>query len=77
MELTDHEAFRHVRLEFDGDVLVGANAIGFTEHVGILRGLIESKLSLGGWKNALLANPLRLPEAYIATSRKHPDWRHA
>lgn len=77
VELTDHDAFRHVRLEFDGDVLVGANAIGFTEHVGILRGLIESKVKLGGWKQALLANPLCLPEAYIAATRKQPDWRHA
>jgi NAD(P)H-nitrite reductase large subunit len=70
VELTDADAFRHVRLEFDGDVLVGANAIGFTEHVGILRGLIESRLPLGGWKEALIADPLRLPEAYIASSRK-------
>ncbi|MFC7513620.1 hypothetical protein ACFQUU_01240 [Herbaspirillum sp. GCM10030257] len=54
-----------------------ANAIGFTEHVGILRGLIESKVRLGAWKQALLANPLCLPEAYIATTRKQPDWRHA
>lgn len=77
VELTDADAFRHVRLEFDGDVLVGANAIGFTEHVGILRGLIESRVQLGGWKDALLDNPLRLPEAYIASSRKQHPWRGA
>lgn len=76
VELTDEAAFRHVRLEFDGDVLVGANAIGFTEHVGLLRGLIESRVKLGGWKQALLANPLCLPEAYIASTRKQPEWRH-
>lgn len=79
VELTDASAFRHIRLEFDGDVLVGANTIGFTEHVGVLRGLIESRLPLGAWKDALLQNPLCLPEAYIASSRKHgaPHSAHA
>lgn len=71
-ELTDHDGFRHVRLAFDGDVLVGANAIGLTEHVGVLRGLIESGMRLGPWKEKLMADPLRLPEAYIAGSRRHP-----
>ena len=75
VELTDVDAYRHVRLEFDGDVLVGANAIGLTEHVGVLRGLIEARVPLGSWKDALLADPLRLPEAFVASTRKQTDWR--
>src|SRR5512140_302486 len=35
VELTDEGRFRYLSLQFDGDVLVGANAVGFTEHVGI------------------------------------------
>lgn len=65
-ELTDEANFRHVRLEFDGDVLVGSNAIGLSEHVGVLRGLIESRVKLGPWKDRLLRDPMRLSEAYLA-----------
>lgn len=74
VELTDDAAFRHVRLEFEGDVLVGANAVGFTEHVGVLRGLIESRARLGSWKDALMANPLVVTDAYIATKLKPQSW---
>jgi NAD(P)H-nitrite reductase large subunit len=73
-ELTDPAAFKYIRLEFDDDVLVGANAIGLTEHVGLLRGLIESRVKLGAWKDSLLADPLRLPEAYIANTQKQHAW---
>ena len=73
-ELTDEAAFRHIRLEFDGDVLVGSNAIGLTEHVGLLRGLIESRVRLGDWKDRLLRDPLRLPEAYLASAQAQQAW---
>ncbi len=73
-ELTDEANFRHVRLEFDGDVLVGSNAIGFTEHVGVFRGLIESRVKLGAWKDRLLRDPLRLPEAYLASAQAQQVW---
>jgi NAD(P)H-nitrite reductase large subunit len=76
-ELTDADGFRYIRLEFDEDVLVGANSIGLTEHVGILRGLIESRVRLGPWKDALLAEPLRLTEAYIASTQKQETWQRA
>ena len=73
-ELTDEANFRHVRLEFDGDVLVGSNAIGLTEHVGVFRGLIESRVKLGPWKDRLLRDPLRLPEAYLASAQAQQVW---
>ena len=65
-ELTDEANFRYLRLEFDGDVLVGSNAIGLTEHVGVLRGLTQSRVKLGPWKDRLLRDPLRFAEAYLA-----------
>lgn len=67
VELTDRPAFRHLRLQFDGDVLVGSNSIGPTEHIGVLRGLVEGRVRLGGWKDRLLADPTRVMEAYLAS----------
>jgi NAD(P)H-nitrite reductase large subunit len=68
-EISDEKNFRFLRLEFSGDVLVGANSVGLTEHVGVLRGLIQSRTKLGQWKDRLLQNPLALMEAYLATSQ--------
>jgi NAD(P)H-nitrite reductase large subunit len=74
-ELADPAAFRYLRLEFDGDLLIGANSIGLTQHIGILRGLIASKVPLGEWKAQLVANPLCLSEAYIASTQKQNGWQ--
>jgi NAD(P)H-nitrite reductase large subunit len=69
VECADETNFRYIRLEFDGDVLVGSNCIGMTEHVGILRGLTESRVKLGAWKDELMRNPLRLSHAYLASAQ--------
>ena len=74
MELTDEANFRYLRLEFDGDVLVGSNAIGLTEHVGVVRGLIQSRVRLGPWKDRLLRDPMLLPEAYLASAQAQQAW---
>ena len=76
-ERTDAAAYRYIRLEFDGDLLVGANTIGLIDHVGVLRGLIESKVRLGQWKAHLMEDPFRLSEAYIACSQKQDTWQAA
>jgi len=68
-QVSDADNYRFLRLEFDGDVLVGANCVGLTEHVGVLRGLIQSRTKLGRWKERLLQNPLALMEAYLATAQ--------
>jgi hypothetical protein len=73
VERTDEERFRYLRLEFDKDVLVGANAIGLTEHVGVLRGLVQGRVRLGEWKNRLLRDPTCLPEAYLAATQAQDD----
>jgi len=67
--MVDKENNRYLRLEFDGNTLVGGQAVGLTEHVGILRGLIQTKLDLGTWKEKLMQSPERLPEAYVAVSQ--------
>ena len=74
VEQSDEENFRYVRLEFDGDVLVGANAIGLSEHVGMIRGLIQARVRLGEWKDRLLRDPTCLAEAYIARAQAQDAW---
>jgi NAD(P)H-nitrite reductase large subunit len=75
VELLDEDRFRMLRLEFHGDLMVGANAVGLTEHVGVLRGLIEGRVRLGAWKDRLLRDPTRLPEAYLARAQAQQERR--
>ena len=70
VELVDEDHQRYLSLQFQGDVLIGATAIGLTQHVGVLRGLIQNKTPLGCWKQTLKAAPLRFPEAYVARSQQ-------
>ena len=65
-QLLDEKNFGYLRLAFEGDQLVGANTIGHTEHMGVLRGLIQGRVRLGEWKARLVANPLAIKEAYLA-----------
>jgi NAD(P)H-nitrite reductase large subunit len=69
VELYAPEDYRYLSLQFDDDRLVGANAVGLSQHVGVLRGLIQRRTSLGEWKNRLLHDPTRLMEAYMATTQ--------
>jgi NAD(P)H-nitrite reductase large subunit len=66
VELSDPPHFRYLNLQFRDDVLVGATSLGMTQHVGILRGLIQSETRLGKWRERLLADPTRVVEAYLA-----------
>jgi len=68
-ELSDDSAFKYLRLEFDGDVLVGATSLGLTEHVGVIRGLIQSRTKLGSWKARLMRDPTQVMEAYLACAQ--------
>ena len=65
----DEDAFRYTRLSFKDDLLVGALSIGRTENIGVLRGLIETRVSLGSWKERLKKDPNRITEAYIARNQ--------
>ena len=68
-ELTDRKAGRHLSLQFSGDRMVGCNSIGWTDHVGVMRGLVEGQVSLGEWKARLIADPTKLMEAYLARAQ--------
>lgn len=67
-EVLDEARYRYLNLQFDGDRLVGANSVGFSEHIGALRGLIEGRRRLGAWKQRLLEDPSRVMQAYVATA---------
>jgi len=64
--LVDKHRNRYINLCFDGDVLVGGQAVGLTQHVGVMRGLIQNRTHLGTWKDRLMKDPTRIMEAYLA-----------
>jgi NAD(P)H-nitrite reductase large subunit len=65
----DADHFRYLRLTFKDDVVVGALALGLTEHVGVIRGLIQTGVKLGHWKDRLMKDPTRVMEAYLARTQ--------
>ncbi len=65
-EAVDEENYRYINLQFQGDVLVGATSLGLTQHVGVLRGLIQGKVPLGEWKAKLIDDPTKVMDAYLA-----------
>jgi NAD(P)H-nitrite reductase large subunit len=69
-ELYNPDEFQYINLQFDGDHLVGASSVGKTQHVGVLRGLIESKIHLGDWKGRLMKDPTAIMEAYVACTQE-------
>jgi NAD(P)H-nitrite reductase large subunit len=77
VELTDVAQGRHLSLQFQGDVLVGCNSVGWTEHVGAMRGLVEGQVHLGEWKTKLQKDPTQLMAAYIATAQGQNAWSGA
>ena len=68
-EFMDEAHSQYLRLEFSADILVGAINIGPFEHVGILRGLIQNRIALGEWKQAVLENPKKIMEAYLSVTQ--------
>ncbi|MEZ5445778.1 MAG: FAD-dependent oxidoreductase [Gammaproteobacteria bacterium] len=68
-ELCDPGRYRYLNLQFEDDVLVGATSLGLTEHVGVLRGLIQTKTRLREWKEKLLKDPTRIMEAYLGSTQ--------
>jgi NAD(P)H-nitrite reductase large subunit len=67
-EALDASRFRYLSLQFDGDRLAGANCVGFSEHLGALRGLIEGRRRLGPWKRRLMDDPAQIMTAYVSTA---------
>ncbi len=67
--MSDPANFKYLNLQFKDDVLVGASSLGMTQHVGVMRGLIQTGAHLGDWKDKLLEEPNRLAEAYLASAQ--------
>ena len=70
VELVDEANYRYLSLQFKDDVLIGATSIGWTDHVGALRGLIQGRVRLGEWKALLLADPTQFMAAYLGAAQK-------
>ncbi|MDO9286599.1 MAG: FAD-dependent oxidoreductase, partial [Aquabacterium sp.] len=77
VELADRAAGKLLSLQFSGDKLVGCNAIGWTEHVGVMRGLVEGEVRLSPeWKQRLMQDPTLLVEAYLANAQGQQAMAH-
>jgi len=69
--VVDKVNYRYLRLEFQGERLIGAQSVGLSEHIGMLRGLIQSETRLGKWKEILMETPHRIAEAYVASLHRN------
>ena len=77
VELVDRPRGKLLSLQFSGDKLVGCNAIGWTQHVGVMRGLVEGEIKLSPeWKQRLMADPTLLMEAYLANAQGQQAMAH-
>ena len=75
--LTDKAAGRHLSLQFKDDVMIGCNSVGWTEHVGVMRGLVEGQVRLGDWKDRLMHDPTKLVDAYLDCAQGQGRWSGA
>lgn len=66
--LLDNENYKYIRLNFKDDLLVGAITVGRTDFIGVMRGLIQSEVPLGEWKEKLKEDPTLLMNAYLSRS---------
>jgi len=64
-EIIDEDNFRYMNLAFEDGKLVGALSLGRTDHIGVVRGLIQTRVDLGKWKDILMHDPNRVAEAYV------------
>lgn len=67
-DLLDASRYRYLNLQFEGDRLVGANTVGFSDHIGAFRGLIEGRVKLGKWKQRLREDPTQIMQAYLSAA---------
>ncbi|TSE19925.1 NADH-dependent phenylglyoxylate dehydrogenase subunit epsilon [Tepidimonas alkaliphilus] len=74
VEWVDEARPRMISLAFDGDRLIGSNTVGWTAHIGALRGLVEGQVRLGPWKETLRRDPTQFMSAYLACAQGQADW---
>ncbi|NDY91742.1 NAD(P)/FAD-dependent oxidoreductase [Ideonella livida] len=70
VELIDEAEGKLLSLQFDHEKLVGCNSVGWIQHVGVMRGLVEGEVKLGPWREKLIADPTLLMEAYLACAQQ-------
>ena len=74
VEVYNPDAYKYINLRFgvddNEDVLVGVSTLGMTQHIGVIRGLIESEIHLKEWKERLMQDPTRLMEAYLSSTQE-------
>ncbi|TSE34999.1 NAD(P)/FAD-dependent oxidoreductase [Tepidimonas charontis] len=74
IETIDEAHHRVISLAFDDDVMVGCNSVGWTQHIGALRGLVEGRVRLGPWKQRLLQDPTQFMAAYLDRAQAQSGW---
>jgi NAD(P)H-nitrite reductase large subunit len=67
--MVDQDDHRYTKLAFHGDHLVGALMLGRTDQIGVLRGLIQTRVRLGAWKDKLKKDPSLIAQAYVACTQ--------
>ncbi len=74
VEIYNPDAYKYMNLRFgvngEEDILVGVSTLGTTQHIGVIRGLIESKIHLKEWKERLMQDPTRIMEAYLSSTQE-------
>ena len=64
-EFSEPERSNYIRLEFEGEFLVGSIFVGNLEQIGVMRGLIQNRIPLGDLKAELLEDPKKIVEVYL------------
>ena len=68
-ELHKPEHNKYIKLQFQDDRLIGASSVGYTDHVGVFKGLIMGKVALGEWKDKLIEDPSQVMKAWIGVTQ--------
>jgi len=73
MTISSPEGYVYRKLMWSGDEITGAlfvgraNDVGMLTDVGMLKGIMQTRTSLGQWKDFLAENPFDIRRPYIAT----------
>ena len=63
--------------ELGGELLDLPFLFRWTDHVGVMRGLVEGQVRLGEWKEKLMNDPTQLMPAYLASAQGQSGWTGA
>jgi hypothetical protein len=69
-KLYSPDQYQYMNLQFNDHCLVGCRYVIKTQHIGVLRGLIESRIKLNVWRQRLINNPTLIMQAYMACTQE-------